>query len=948
MNPHFLYAKTPSLASEAPLLWSRMMTLSKIVVAIVAYISLLPTCGAKELLSDKIARWDFQRAEDKNLDGRPDGWKRVLDRDHPDYIDLKIQPRDEKAGLAAKRAQATMAKMMHRISTGDFTSNYVAEVLPPELAEFMDRFVLHMCLTAEMDGGSAERVSPLFPVDARFSYRLRGDIKSQNLHGHQAWVELQLLDQELEVVEILRTNSANGDTAWTRFDTKDASQPSSELKWGRIHVKIEPVPRALHFVGSASFDTIEVYRLPRLSLTTDLPMHIALPGQDFELLCTGMGLRHNGADVKFSLFDCEDQLLDHKSVMLDSMHTEPTRPSGDNENGSQPPSGLLVNKAEKVYDGTAAWNLKLDLPGLYRVRAELDGRDKGARQREILIAVMSPQENFASGPFSWAIKEFTPVLQPEDLPALVRRFGASHIKFPVWFDEGDTDTAIRLSKLIDKLQAVGTKSIGRLDTPPDSFGIDDEDQLTTLAMLRNPKNWEQMIAPVLTRLGMKLTWYQLGEDDDLSLMSHEDVTELLRKTRLRMQTYSQELKLVLAWDWLTPEPPNPQSSWNATHYRESPALPTDELEQNLIDESRTNEMWVNFNPLPKSQYTLLERVRDLVERAIVIKKSEAKAAFLSDPFDTEQGIFEPDGTVGEMLLPWQTVVSAIGAGIYEGSVQLPGESVNHVFQTSGESVMLLWNDIPTTEQLYLGDDVSAIDIWGREVPVERLQNMESGASEQSIRVNQWPTIVRGVDIRVVRWRQEFELKVTHLASTLGVVQNLPLVVENSFDSLATGTVTLHSPSLIGKKRTETRFEFASQGKHDQQIPTAVRSDASAGEHPLRFDFDFMVDKPYKFSVYRSIKLGIGDVEFIWNAERIGTDRVELRLELLNHTQKNVNFDCKIFPTGRAYERMNVLDAAPGSTLKQQNIKAPTNEDGQIWIRCEQIGTGRILNYRVNP
>lgn len=946
MNPQSLQAKTHTLVSQTRARWSQLLLLSKFIAFIVAYFSLLPTCGAKELLAEKIARWDFQRAEDKNLDGRPDGWKRVLDRDHPDYIDLKIQPRDEKAGIAAKRAQATMAKMMHRIETGDFTSNYVAEVLPPNLASFMDRFILHMCLSAEMDGGSAERVSPLFPVDARFAYRLRGDMKAENLHGHEAWVELQLLNQDLEVVETLKTGSASGEMGWTRFDTEHASLPSSELKWGRIHVKIEPLPRPLHFTGAASFDTIEVYRLPRLSLTTDLPLHIASPGQSFEVLCTGMGLRRSGSEVKFSLFDCEHQLLDNTSVVLGSLDTAPASEGIDDS--SQPPGGMLVKNAAKVYDGTAAWNLKLDGPGLYRVRAELDGRDNEARRREILVAVIPPQQNFAAGPFSWAIQEFTPLLQPEDLPPLVRRFGASHIKFPVWFDEGDAETASRLSELIDSLQAVGTTSIGRLDKPPKSFGIHDEDQLINLAMLRNPENWEKMIAPVLTRLGMKLTWYQLGADEDLSLMSHEDVTELLRLTRLRMQTYSQELKLVLNWTWLTPEPPNPLSSWNATHYRESPALSTSELDGYLTKELKANQTWVNFNPLPKSQYDLLDRVRDLVERAIAIKKSTAKAAFLTDPLDTEQGIFQSDGTVGEMLLPWQTVVSSIGAGTYQGSIQLPSESTNHVFQTSGESVMLLWNESATTEQLYLGDGISAIDIWGREVPVQQVRNAVSGASEQAIKIDRWPTIIRGVDIRVVRWRQEFELKVTHLASTLGVLQSLPFVVENSFDRTATGSVTLHSPSLIGKKRTPTQFELGNQGKHERQMAIAVRSDASAGQHLLRFDFDFTVDKPYKFSVYRSIKLGIGDVEFIWDAVRIAGDRIELRLELLNHTDQNVNFDCKIFPTGRAYERMNVLDASPGSTLKQQTIKAPTKENGQIWIRCEQIGSGRILNYRVNP
>ncbi len=918
------------------------------IALIVAYFAFLQSCVGQDLLAEKIARWDFQRAEDQNLDLKPDGWQRVVDRDHPEYIDLTIAPRDEEAGLAAKKAQATLAKMMHRLETGDFSSNYVAEVIPPSLAAFMDRYLLRMCLSVEMDGGAAERVSPLFPIDARFAYSLRGDVRTKNLHGHGASIELQLLDDQLNVVEVLRTDSVSGNNDWKRYETQNASTPSSLLKWGRVHVKVDPIQKAMHFIGSASFDTIEVFRLPRLSLTTPLPQHIAEAGEPFEVVCTGMGLRRANADVKFSLHDSEDNLLKTEQVVLQSLQFAPTPSSYLEEDGSKPPPGRMVKKSARVYDGAAAWKVTLDHPGLYRIRVDLGDRNTDARHREILVAVMPPEHSFNAGPFAWSIREFDTTIEPEELPELVRRFGASRVKFPVWFDGDDTATAARLSKLIDKLQGVGTESIGRLDKPPVTFSVIDRDQAITLALLRNADNWEQMIAPVLTRLGMKLTWYQLGADDDLSLMSHEDVTELMRQTRRRMQTYSQELKLVLNWTWLTPEPANPSASWNATHLRETPALSASELESYLADANQSRETWINFNPLPRSEYNLLDRVRDFVSRAVAIKKTEVRSAFLVDPFDAEQGIFRPDGSVGEMLLPWYTIVSSIGDSTYLGSIQLPQSSENHIFQSEGQGTMLVWNNSSTIEQLYVGENVSAIDIWGREVEIETVRNPQTGAREQLLPVAKWPLLVRGVDVKVVKWRQSFDVTVTHLASTLGVSQFLPLVIENTFDSTASGRVSLYSPTLVGKSKSNLRFELGTQGKHERQMQLTIRNDASAGKHDLRFDFDVIAGKPYKFSAYRSIALGLGDVEFIWDASPVGEDRLELRLELLNHTDADVSFDCKIFPSGRAYQRMTVMNASPGTTQQQTVIMAPTTDEGKIWIRCEQIGNGRILNYRVTP
>lgn len=915
---------------------------------IVCYFLILHSSGsAQDLLTEKILSWSFQKAEDVNSDLKPDGWQRLLDRSHPQYIDLTIQLRDESSGLAAKRAQMTMARFHRAWTSGRWNPRYIPEVMPPAISDFMDKYVLNKCLHVEMDGGAAERVSPTFPIDARFAYSLSSEIRTQNLHGHQAWVELHLLDEDLNTVEVLSTLRASGDSRWKRYDTEVASVPASQLKWGRIHVKVEP-QQSLHYVGSASFDTIEVFRLPRLSLTTQLAQHIATPGEPFDVVCTAMGLRYDNTSVKFTLHDCLGKRLKTASVPLQQLMFAPSEtPTREELESAGPSKSVLVQKTTRVYDGAAAWSLTLNEPGLYRVRVDLGANNTESRRREILLAVMPSEEGLNAGPFSWSIPEFNSVLQPEDLPRLVRRFGASRVKIPIWFDENDASMIARLTKLIDRLQSVGATCVGRFDTPPANFGLDEPDQVISLALLRNPDSWEPMIAPVLTRLGMKITWFQLGRDDDLSLMSHPDVAVLLQDIRQRMQTYTQDLKLSLNWTWLTPEPTNPAMTWNAVQNREATQLTAAELDAYLVDEPPAHETWISFDPLSNKKYSLLDRVRDLTERAIVIKKSGVKAAFLSDPFDPQRGLFSPDGSVGEMLLPWHTLVSTLGTASYVGNIQMPGGSDNHIFQSGEVGLMLVWNDTPTQENLYLGESVTAVDIWGRAVEIRSQESAISHATEQILNVDAWPLIVRGVDVQVVRWRQQFQLPRTHLASTLGISQIVPLVIENTFPQTANVSMNLYSPSLLGNKRANSRFELGTQGKHERPLSITVRSDASAGKHQLRFNFDVTADRRYQFSVYRSIALGLGDVEFNWHTVEGSSDQqIELRLELLNHTTSDVSFDCKIFPAGQAYQRLQVMNASPGATQKQIVVKRPTTADGGIWIRCEQIGTGRILNYRI--
>ena len=38
---------------------------------------------------------------------------------------------------------------------------------------------------------------------------------------------------------------------------------------------------------------------------------------------------------------------------------------------------------------------------------------------------------------------------------------------------------------------------------------------------------------------------------------------------------------------------------------------------------------------------------------------------------------------------------------------------NYVFARNGEAVMVVWNEVPVTETIYLGENVTQVDPWGR-------------------------------------------------------------------------------------------------------------------------------------------------------------------------------------------------------------------------------------------
>lgn len=940
---------------------------------IVGITVVLPSLAeAKDLRAERVYKWDFQRDNDINFDLLPDDWKRRLDREHPSYIDMRIAPRSPEASLVALQAQGTLATWIHAWETGRWEANYIAETMPPDLAHLLDRTVLDNCLEITMDGGAAELVSPVFPMEHRFSYALQAELSCTALDGHTVWVELQLMDESQRVLQVLATDSLQGTVDWQRLSTKIATSPSPELRFGRIHVRVVPHSSTL-LTGIARFDSISVYRMPRLSLTTELPFYVARPGEEFRVDCIATGIRAGDASVRFELRDHLDEILREESVALTRMAAPafeeapqdlPTEASeqhpahskalaGSGKSPHKVPHYVSSHLQRPALDGQAAWTLQLPEPGLYRVKVNLGIGGEQSQRRQILIGVMPKEPAQAAGPFGWSLAQVGDRLSANELLEMVSRFGAGWVKLPVWLDPSDPVATERLITLIERLQGLGIQVVGKLDQPPTSlrqyFG-ENVDRAYAVNTFRDSEVWEAALQPTLTRIGMKLNWFQLGDDDDCSFVGNSNLVETITTIRNKMQSYCQKLNLALSWSWNDASPDAAGAPWNAIHFGNSPQLTAAELETYVSQQAPDADLWVNLDPLNGDRYSLLDRVRDLTQRMVAVKRSPVAAAFVNDPLRPELRLFTPQKSVGEMLIPWHTLVSKLGAAKYEGSIEFPGKSVNHVFTThherGDETVMLLWNDQPTIEHIYLGDHLQASDVWGKSIAIATTLS-EQAAPQQQLSIGPWPVFVQGVDLDIIRFEQKFQMQLDSLANALAVAREIPVALTNTFPQNAVGSVTVVCPTLLNSARSQSPIQLPSGLKMEKSLPVFLRPDASAGKHRLRFDFDLTAGKPYQFSIYRSVKLGQGDIELSWESTRTADDWLEMRVEVQNNTPDPVRFDCKLFPVGQPYVRFQIHESRPGTTIQDVRVKLNQVQPGtEAWLRCEQIGDGRLLNYRI--
>src|SRR5690606_22690063 len=122
------------------------------------------------------------------------------------------------------------------------------------------------------------------------------------------------------------------------------------------------------------------------------------------------------------------------------------------------------------------------------------------------------------------------------------------------------------------------RCVGRLDTPPDSYLEllgDGEERTYAVNIFRDASLWEPSVEPVLSRMGMRLTWFQVGADNDHSFLGNPRIVELLAHMRTRMQLSAQHLKLSISWPWMDALPMPARAPWNARQYSGQPTMTAD-------------------------------------------------------------------------------------------------------------------------------------------------------------------------------------------------------------------------------------------------------------------------------------------------------------------------------------------------------------------------------------
>ena len=841
-------------------------------------------------VSSAILSCQFDEPWDRNYDGWPDGWQRTIDATYPGYVTTEIR---EDATAHGNRS-----------------------------------------LNVNLNGGSAYFHSPVLSVSSLFSYVLSARVKVERVEHARVTVGIEWQTaQGAAVGEPLQVHVPRS-AQWHEARVGPVSPTDPRAEQAIVYVKVERGSQ-IDLRGAVAISDVRVYRLPQVVLRPEQPLGIFHNPSDVAVRCRLTGISTK-PKVRFELRSVEGGLIDEEPAKI--VELTPI-PSSKNDPASP------ADAATIEYQGEVVWRPKNAGYGFYRVHATLVGERSEGERRSTTLVVLRPMTRPVGGVFGWSLASVTDPLTTDDWARFLTQMGIHWVKFPVWYNASERDLGDELVHFTERLATFGIEVVGVVDRPPEMV-----DSMTKLAAAASaaevfsldPSHWLPSLDPIMTRLSLRIRWWQFGSDRDTSFVGYPNLPSLIRGIRRQLYRFGQNVRVGVPWKWMSELPQYDPAPWEFVQWSADPTLTGAELAANLASPPpKDAHRWVLIDPAPRDTYSLSARVADLIHQMAAAHIGGADAAFLPYPVDSSRGVLDDAGAPDELLLPFRTTATLLADAHYIGSMRLPSGSRNRVFRKpDGLVFMMVWNGGHAAETLFLGEDIQHFDPWGRDIPVG-----EDGV-DQTITVTDLPSFVLGLNEAVATIRIGAAFEQTSMPSIFGRPHPNVLTFTNAFPQGVAGTIK--PTSSTAWEFGPDRLTFKAAAGAEVRIPFEIRPlpNASSGRQEVRLDFEIQSARSYTFSVWRTIDVGLGeiDIEISTIFDSDGTLVVEQRT--LNHTDQLVDFKCLLYAQDRRRQRNHIYRLGRGQDL--QYYRFPNAQDligTDLWLRAEEVGGPRVLNYR---
>lgn len=621
----------------------------------------------------------------------------------------------------------------------------------------------------------------------------------------------------------------------------------------------------------------------------------------------------------------------------------------DSLNPTDPARGDPVNEGAVGDEATADVQLPQLKPGYYEISIRLVHGERDIALERSAFAVIEPTADVKqSDEFGWSIPSPMPGESLNGFADIIENSGISWVKYPLWrigryrLDSHQSDTA----GLFDRLGRSRIGVVGILDEPPEEVrGFLPAHWSGVAELFSLPSStWAPSLHPVIARFAASIMDWQLGGDADLSFVGRPDLNSSMQTMKGELTRLGRTGGFGLPWSWNA----DFRGSSSIRPSFISRSIPGDVDPDDARDMLRSHQAdgasrWVT---IPAEQFDRLnntERAARLARLVVAMKQANVDRIFFGDPVRPHSGLATETGAPQPLWLPWRTLASTLRGAASIGSIVLPNNSQNAVFTRGGKATIVLWSEEPTTETLYLGDGAQVMDLWGRKTALP----VDETSGEQSIPVGPVPVLVVGCSESIAKWRIAVKWERGLVASEYGGHHDA-IIGQNGFPQGVSGVVEATLPR--GWEGEPTTWELQAGANESFKLPTFLRlpPDASLGQERSTLVFKIVADRPYTFRAYCPYVVGLADLSLEVKDRKLPDGRLEIEQVLTNRTQpvEVLNFRCTLFVPGERRQKLIIARLGEGQDRKLYYVSDAEARRGQeFWIRLEQEGGRRLVNYR---
>jgi hypothetical protein len=158
-----------------------------------------------------------------------------------------------------------------------------------------------------------------------------------------------------------------------------------------------------------------------------------------------------------------------------------------------------------------------------------------------------------------------------------------------------------------------------------------------------------------------------------------------------------------------------------------------------------------------------------------------------------------------------------------------------------------------------------------------------------------------------------------------------------------------APGLFSGAAMSPTFRLGPGESTQGELTFSLGPQANGGLQTVRIDFDVSADRPYKFSTYEKVYVGLKDVRIDLRSGIDAMGALLVEQEFVNLGQTPLSFDFYLYAPDRKRKRLQLREVGPGSYKLEYVF--PEGEDligKELWLRAEATDGLRVLNHRFTP